>query len=78
MTTNHDFIEISDIDLRAISGGDQAGATALAERARKLAEDRVTNNCIDRWAPSVDKANACIAGAGNDAFANTMKKFGAQ
>jgi hypothetical protein len=74
MTTT-DFIEITAADLRTTVGGQQAGATQLAERARRLAEDRVTTNCIDNFAPNVDKANACIAGAGEQAFQRTMKQF---
>jgi hypothetical protein len=75
MTTHH-FIEITEADLRTTVGGaEQATANQLAERARRLAEDRVTTNCIDNFAPNVDKANACIAGAGEQAFQRTMKQF---
>jgi hypothetical protein len=78
MTTHH-FIEITETDLRTTVGGLEGAANQVAERQRRVAEDRVTTSCTDRFAPNADKALACITGAGEEAFQRTMKQFsGAQ
>ena len=72
------FTPISPDELSSIVGGEDSAASEIASHARRVAEDRVTPSCIERFATpegSQQQTLACIRGAGDQAFSSTLQRL---